>query len=52
MAEARQVLDLLDVGEAAALAPLFAPRLDGWDADSWIRDQWIGYPPEVWRTPL
>ena len=41
MAEARDVLDLLDQGAAAALTPLFAPRLDGWDADSWIRDQWV-----------
>lgn len=40
MAEAREILDLLDVGDTAALTPLLAPRLEGWDADSWIRDQW------------
>ena len=25
----------------AALIPLLAPRLEGWDADAWIRDQWV-----------
>ena len=41
MAEARDILDLLDEGSTAALIPLFAPRLQGWDADSWIREQWV-----------
>jgi hypothetical protein len=41
MAEARDVLDLLDRGDAAALEPLVAPRLAGWDAESWIRDEWV-----------
>lgn len=41
MAQARDVLDLLDRGAADVLAPLFAPRLEGWDADSWIRDHWV-----------
>jgi hypothetical protein len=41
MAEARHVLDLLDMGDAAALSPLSAPRLEGWDADNWIRNEWI-----------
>ena len=42
MAEAREVLDLLNAGAgAAALRPLFAPRLEGWDeADSWVR-RWV-----------
>ena len=40
MAEARDVLELLDRGDADALGPLFAPRLTGWDAAPWIRD-WI-----------
>lgn len=40
MAKAREVLDLLDAGAATALRPLFAPRLEGWDADSWIRG-WV-----------
>lgn len=40
MAEAREVLDLLDVGAVRALTPLFAPRLEGWDADPWVRD-WV-----------
>jgi hypothetical protein len=39
--EAREVLDLLDRGDADALAPLLAPRLEGWDADSWIREHWV-----------
>jgi hypothetical protein len=42
MAEARDVLDLLDTGDVAALTPLFAPRLAGWDAATWIREQWVG----------
>jgi hypothetical protein len=41
MAEARAVLDLLDRGDAAALSPLFAPRLVGWDAVPWVRDEWV-----------
>ena len=41
MAEARGILDLLDQGSTTALTPLLAPRLEGWDADSWIRDQWV-----------
>ena len=41
MAEPRDVLDLLDQGAAAELVPLMAPRLEGWDADSWIRDEWV-----------
>lgn len=41
MAEPRDVLDLLDRGAAAALTPLLAPRLEGWDAGSWILDQWV-----------
>jgi hypothetical protein len=40
MAEARDVLDLLDRGDTAALTPLFAPRLDGWDAEPWIA-KWV-----------
>jgi hypothetical protein len=40
MAEARDVLDLLDRGAVSELSALFAPRLVGWDADSWIRDEW------------
>lgn len=40
MAEARDVLDLLNEGDVATLAPLFAPRLQGWDASSWVRDEW------------
>lgn len=42
MAEARDVLDLLDRGATDALAPLFAPRLGGWDADPWIHDWTAG----------
>ncbi|HUF31990.1 MAG TPA: VOC family protein [Acidimicrobiales bacterium] len=41
MAEPREVLDLLDRGVVAALTSLLAPRLQGWDAESWIRGQWI-----------
>ena len=41
MADAREVLDLLDQGAAASLEPMFAPRLTGWDAESWIRDEWV-----------
>jgi hypothetical protein len=41
MAKPRDVLDLLDRGAANELAPLFAPRLEGWDADSWMRDHWV-----------
>lgn len=41
MAQAREIFDLLDAGDAGALVPLLAPRLVGWDADSWIRDHWI-----------
>ncbi len=33
MAEARDVLDLLDRGATDALSSLFAPRLKEWDAD-------------------
>jgi hypothetical protein len=40
MAQPRDVLDLLDRGAAAALAPLFAPRLEGWDAGPWVRG-WV-----------
>ena len=41
MGEAREVLDLLDRGDVAALTPLFAPRLQGWDATTWVRDEWL-----------
>ena len=41
MAAARDVLDLLDRGAIAGLTPLFAPRLEGWDAEPWVRDQWL-----------
>ena len=42
MAEAREVLELLDAAAgAAALRPLFAPRLQEWgDADLWMR-RWV-----------
>ena len=41
MAEPREVLDLLDRGAVSALTPLLAPRLEGWDAGPWVRDQWV-----------
>lgn len=41
MAVPRGVLDLLDRGAVSELAALLAPRLEGWDAASWIRDQWL-----------
>jgi predicted enzyme related to lactoylglutathione lyase len=41
VAAARDVLDLLDRGATAELVPLFAPRLEGWDAETWVRDQWV-----------
>src|SRR5579884_712225 len=41
MAEPRQVLDLLNRAAVSELARLVAPRLEGWDADSWIRDHWV-----------
>ena len=41
MAEAREILELLDRGATGELVPLFAPRLDGWDAESWVRDRWL-----------
>lgn len=40
MAEAREVLDLLDQGAVDELARVSAPRLKGWDAEAWIRDHW------------
>ena len=40
MAEPRDVLDLLGRGDATTLIPMQAPRLEGWDADSWIRE-WV-----------
>ncbi len=40
MSEPREVLDLLDRGAVDALAALFAPRLEGWDADPWVR-RWV-----------
>ena len=40
VAEARDVFDLLDRAAVSELTPLLAPRLEGWDAGSWIRDQW------------
>ena len=42
MAQPREVLDLLDAGAVAALEPLFSPRLEGWDADPWIREWGVG----------
>lgn len=42
MAEPRDVLDMLDRGDADALAPLFAPRLAGWDSAPWIRNWTTG----------
>ena len=41
MAEAREILDLLDRGAVSELTPLMAPRLEGWDAGPWVRDQWL-----------
>jgi hypothetical protein len=41
VAAARDVLDLLDRGAVSELRPVFAPRLEGWDADTWVRDHWL-----------
>ncbi len=51
MAEAGHVLDLLDAGAVSELTPLFAPRLEGWDADSWIRD-WMAGLDSLLGSPL
>ncbi len=40
VAEAREILDLLDTGNEAALRRLAAPRLVEWDAASWLREEW------------
>ena len=40
MVSARDVFDLLDRGATAELASLSAPRLEGWDADAWVRHHW------------
>ena len=40
MATPREVLDLLERAAVSELTPLLAPRLEGWDAESWVRDQW------------
>ena len=35
------MLDLLGRGAVDDLTPWLAPRLEGWDAESWVRDHWI-----------
>ena len=43
MGAAREVLDLLDRGDMGALTQRLAPRLQDWaEAESWVRDQWLG----------
>ena len=58
MAEALEVLHLIERGAADALTPLLAPRLSGWDPRPWIDDwragldEMVGPQPRVSRATI